>query len=260
MNWLQGEPVKLLPAEKAEVVHFMGCTASYEPELFPMARALMRLWRHLGVDVGLLQDEVCCADPIARLGDEALFEMLAEENRERFLATGAKSIVTTSPHCMNAFRKQYNGLPETLQIMHYTELLETLMTQEKPEFQKTLSYTVTYHDPCYLSKHNEITEPPRNVITMLPGVSIVEMKDHHMDSLCCGAGGGRMYAEVEETDRLANIRVRQALDTGANVLATACPYCHVMLMNAVRDLKVEEKIKVKDVAELVAEAFGIEGQ
>lgn len=258
MKWLEGEEVKLLPSEKADLLFFIGCTTSYEPEIFSLARTLVRLWKYFGLDFGILSEERCCADPVARLGDDALFEALASENKERFLATNARSIVTISPHCMNIFRKQYNGLSESMPVMNYTELLERLLNEKRPKFKRKLSYSVTYHDPCYLSKHNDITEPPRNIIKMLPNVALVEMEDNHQDSLCCGAGGGRMYAEVEETDRLADIRVRQALRTGADVLATACPYCHVMLMNAVRDLGVENKIKVKDVAELLAEAIGLE--
>jgi len=257
MDWLKGEFVKLLPLEKAEVLFFVGCTTSYEPELFSVGRDLIKLWRYFGVDFGLLAEESCCADPIGRLGDKALFDGLANDNKNLFRASGVKSIVTISPHCMNTFIKEYNGLSESLSIAHYTEFLENILKKKEPKFVKSLSYTVTYHDPCYLSKHNGITDPPRNILKMLPGVTLKEMKDFRQNSLCCGAGGGRMYAEVEETDRLANIRVRQALDIGAEVLATACPYCHVMLMNAVRDLGMQEKIKVKDVAELVTEALNI---
>lgn len=255
MPWLAGEPVKLMPQDKAEVLLFVGCTTSYEAELFPLGRALVRLLKHLQVDFGILSEEFCCGDPVCRLGDRTLFETLAEENVERFSQSGARTIVSISPHCMNIFTKEYGGLVESFAIEHYTKFLDDLMNARKPEFKKPLSYKVTYHDPCYLSKHNDTTEPPRSLLNMIPGLSLLEMKDNRKNSLCCGAGGGRMYAEVEETERLANIRLRQALEAGADVLATACPYCHVMLSNAIHDLRLEERIQVLDVAELLAQSF-----
>ncbi len=258
MPWLAQESVTPLPDEKAEVLLFVGCTASYEPDLFPLGRAMIRIMNYLEVDFGVLAEETCCADPVCRIGDKLLFEALAEENQRRFQATGAKTLVTFSPHCMNAFLKDYEGLEDSFVIRHYTEFLLDRLKARKPEFKVSLNRTVTYHDPCYLSKHNNILEPPREILRMIPGVNLLEMKDSRRQSLCCGAGGGRMYAEVEETTRLANIRVGQAMDVGAELLATACPYCHVMLSNAVKDLGLEDKIKVMDVAEILAWSLRIE--
>jgi Fe-S oxidoreductase len=252
MPWIANESVKRIPQEPADTVLFVGCTTSYEPELFPLGRTLIGLLNRLNVDFGILSEESCCGDPVLRLGDRMLFKSLADENLTRFSRSGADTIVTISPHCMNVFKQDYGEMSGSFTIKHYTEFLGSVVKTAKPSFTETLSIKVTYHDPCYLSKHNNITEAPRDLLRMIPGVTLVEMKDNGKNSLCCGAGGGRMYAEMEETDRLANIRIRQALDTEAEVLATSCPYCHVMLANAVRDLGLEEKLKVYDVAELLA--------
>jgi len=257
LKWLGNEKVKRIPKEAATILFFVGCTTCYDPQLFPLGRSLIRLFKELSVDFGILEEEKCCADPVGRLGDPFLFEYLVEENKKRFAASKTKTIVTTSPHCLNTFMKQYGDLSQTVSILHYTQFLEKAVAEKKMKFQHK-SMLVTYHDPCYLGKHNGITDAPRNLIRMLPGVKLVEMKDNRENSICCGAGGGRYYTEVEETDRLANIRVRQALATGAEVLATACPYCHVMFSNAVQDLGVADKLQVKDIAELVAEGAGLD--
>jgi len=249
--------VKRLPGEQAEVLYYVGCTASYEPELHNLARSLVKLFRFLEVDFGVLEEEVCCGDPVRSLGDEFLFQEMIGQNVEKFEASGVKSIVTISPHCFNAFSKKYEGLEEAFQIRHYTEFLASVFEEKKPKFPKELPYTVTYHDPCYLGKHNDIYDAPRELIQAIPGVRLVEMAMSGRDSLCCGGGGGRMYAEVEEERRLADVRLGQALEIGADVVATACPWCHNMLANAVKDLRMEEKIRILDVAELLAEALGL---
>ncbi|MCG7854006.1 MAG: (Fe-S)-binding protein [Methanosarcinaceae archaeon] len=257
LSWLGDMEVKRLPGEQEEVLYYVGCTASYEPELHNLARSLVKLFRFLKVDFGVLEGEVCCGDPVRSLGDEFLFQEMIGQNVEKFKASGVKSIVTISPHCFNAFSKKYEGLEEAFQIRHYTEFLASVFEEKKPKFPKELPYTVTYHDPCYLGKHNDIYDAPRELIQAIPGVELKEMAMNRQDSLCCGGGGGRMYAEVEEERRLADVRLGQALEIGADVVATACPWCHTMLANAVKDLRMEEKIRVLDVAELLAEALGL---
>jgi Fe-S oxidoreductase len=255
LSWVGDLKVKRLPQEKATVLYYVGCTASYEPELHGLARSIVKLLQFLGVDFGVLEAEVCCGDPVITLGDEILFQEMVEQNKEKFKAAGIKTIVTTSPHCFNAFRSKYGELEKHFEIKHYTEFLAEAFKGKKSDFKKRLSHPITYHDPCYLGKHNDIYDPPRQLLKEIPGIELLEMKMARKDSLCCGGGGGRMYAEVEEETRLADVRLGQALEVGAKVITTACPWCHTMLQNAVRDLKMEEKIKVRDIAELLVEAL-----
>jgi len=255
LSWLGEMKVKRLPEARAEVLFYVGCTASYEPELHNLARSLVKLFEYFRVDFGVLQGEVCCGDPVRSLGDSYLFEEMVAQNVDKFKAAGVKRIVTTSPHCFNAFLKKYENLEKDFQVEHYTTYLASLFEERKPALSGKGPVTVTYHDPCYLGKHNDIYDAPRALLRAIPGVDLKEMEMNRQDSLCCGGGGGRMYAEVEEENRLADRRLGQALAIGAEVVATACPWCHNMLANAVKDLGLEGKIKVLDVAELLAEAL-----
>lgn len=257
LDWLRDLQVKKLPKEKADVLFFVGCTTSYEPVLQNLARSLVKLFQFFEVDFGILDEEKCSADTVIRLGDEVLFGELSSKNIEAFKATGAKTIVTTSPHDFNVFVQDYENLKEDFEIKHYTQFFAERLREKSLDFKKEMDTTITYHDPCYLSKHNEILEPPRELIRAVPKANLVEMKMSGIDNLCCGGGGGRMFTEVEEEQRLSDMRVGQALEVEASLVATACPWCHIMLDNAVRDLKVEDKIKVMDVAEILAEAMGL---
>jgi len=255
LSWLKDPDVKRLPDQKAEVLFYVGCTTSYETELHGLAHSLVKLLKFLDVDFGVLASEVCCGDPVRTLGDEFLFEEMKSQNLEKFAASGVKTVVTTSPHCFTTFSQKYGDISDRFEVLHYTEFLVRAFEGKGDRFRKKLNYTVTYHDPCYLGKQNDIYDAPRSLITMIPGVRLVEMKMARANSLCCGGGGGRMYAEVEETQRLAETRVKQAQEVGADVIATACPWCHTMILNGVRDLHVHEKIAVRDVAELLVEAL-----
>jgi Fe-S oxidoreductase len=147
-----------------------------------------------------------------------------------------------------------------LEILHYTQFLATVLKEKRPRFKEGSPRTVTYHDPCYLGKHNEMFDPPRELLTMIPGLRLVEMKMTRDESLCCGGGGGRMFAEVEEEQRLSDMRIGQALETGADVLATACPWCYNMLQTSVQDLHLTDKIRVMDVAEILFESVDMGNQ
>lgn len=255
LNWLGNEPVKKLPKEKAEVLLYVGCTASFEPELHSVARSVLKIMQSLKIDFGILDGEVCCGDPARTMGDEFLFEEMRQKNLEKFEAAGVKTIVTVSPHCFNTYVKHYDKLGERFTVMHYTEFLAKAFAGKTLSFKGRLDETVTYHDPCYLGKHNKDYEAPRQLLNMIPGVRLVEMSMNKANSLCCGGGGGRMYAEVEETERLAETRVKQAQAVGARILATACPWCHMMLLNAVRDMNLQDQLRVADISELLMEAM-----
>ena len=254
LAWGSGLEFKRLPEEKAETLFYVGCTTSYEPELQNVARSLVRIFQHAGVDFGVLAEEKCCADPVDKMGDMFLYQELVEQNEEAFLACGCSRLVTVSPHCFHTFTQSYEQLTAAgMEILHYAMYLEKLLGDGCLRFNDDASpVKITYHDPCYLGKHHDILEAPRNLLRRLPAVELVEMEQHGRDSLCCGGGGGRMFHEVEGNNWLGETRIRQALDVGAGIVATACPWCHVMLDNAAKNLGVDKQLRVLDLAEIVA--------
>jgi Fe-S oxidoreductase len=254
--WVGDLPVKFLSETGgAEYLYFVGCTPSYDPRIQKITQTLVRVLNQAGVDFGILgQEESCCGSEVRRLGEAGLFEMLVEENMELWQGYGVKKIVTTSPHCYNTLKKDYPS--ESLELMHYTELVAHLLEEERLAFTGELNKTVTYHDPCYLGKHNRIFDPPRSILRHIPGLKLVEMDRSREKSLCCEGGGGRMWLEgtnIEE--RLAHQRVQEAIDTGAEILATACPFCVLTLEDAVKIRGLEEQLQVMDIMDLVAQVM-----
>ncbi len=252
--WAKDLSVKSI-SEGAEYLYYVGCTPSYDPRGQQAARALVRVLQHAGVDFGILGDqENCCASEVRRLGEAGLFEMMVEGNSEAFQSLGVGKMFTTSPHCFNTFKNDYpkNGM----QVQHYTQLLAELTAKGAVKFAGKFEKTVTYHDPCYLGKHNGIFDEPRAVLKSIPGVKLAEMDRSREKSLCCEGGGGRMWLEGTNPQvRLAQSRVKEALETGAEILATACPFCLLTLDEAVKHLQAEDKIRVMDIAEIAAEAL-----
>ncbi len=224
LDWSRGMVIKRLPREKAPVLFYVGCTLAYDPALQRLGRNFVTLLNRLNVDFGVMENEVCCGDPALHMGDEALFKELMNQNMDRFREADVKTIVTFSPHCFNTFFSEYPSLREKIQILHYTEFLLRRLKENEKLFAKTQPQRVTYHDPCYLGKRNQMYDPPRQLLKMVPAIELVEMKMNREEALCCGGGGGRMYAEVEEEVKLSHLRVRQAVESGADVLATACPW------------------------------------
>ena len=253
-KWVEDLEVKRM-ADGAEYLYFVGCSPSYDPRVQHVARAIVRLFQQGGVDFGILaEEESCCGSEVRRLGEAGLFEMIAEENQELFKGVGAGKLFTTSPHCFNTFKNDYPG--NGIQVQHYTQVLAGLVEQRALEFSKKVEKTVTYHDPCYLGKHNNIFDEPRDVLRGIPGVKLVEMDRSRQKSLCCEGGGGRMWLEgTNPGTRLAQWRVQEALDNGADILATACPFCLVTLDEAVKHLNAQDRLRVMDVAEIAVQAL-----
>jgi Fe-S oxidoreductase len=237
--------------EGCETLYFVGCIPSYDQRAQSVARALAQALTAAGVDFGTLgTDESCCGNEVRRMGESGLFEMLVEENSELIHSTGVSRIVTTSPHCFNTFKNEY-GLDGT-ETLHYTQFIAKLIEEEKLRFSDKVEKTVTYHDPCFLGKQNHIFDEPRAILQAIPGVKLVEMDRSRERSLCCEGGGGRMWSEgTNLEERLAFQRVQEAADTGAEILAVACPFCLLTLEDAVKVQGLEERLKVMDIMELV---------
>jgi Fe-S oxidoreductase len=259
--WAEGIEPSLEQAKKAaqegcDLLYFVGCIASYDPRVQPVARALMRTFEHAGLDVGSLgTEESCCGNEVRRMGEIGLFEMLVEENGELFRSVGARQVVSTSPHCFNTFKNEY-GLDD-MEAVHYTQLLARLIEQGELTLEGQVDTTVTYHDPCFLGKQNQVYDEPRAILEAIPGVELVEMDRNRERSLCCEGGGGRMWVEgTNLEERLAFQRVQEAAETGADILAVACPFCLLTLEDAVKVQGLDEQLQVMDIMELVDLALG----
>ena len=241
--------------DKAETLYFVCCAASYDPRVQEVARALVSIFNHAGVDFAILgNEESCCGNEIRRLGEEGLFEMLQKQNLELFTRYGVRQIVTTSPHCYNALKNEYEA--SNVEVRHYSQFLAELIEQGKLNFSREMKRRVTYHDPCFLGKQNLIFDEPRFVLRSIPGITLVDFERSRERSLCCEGGGGRQWVDVSNSqERLSDIRINEALELGVEVLATACPFCLLNLEDAVKTLGVAEKIQIKDIAELVSEAI-----
>jgi Fe-S oxidoreductase len=248
--WTNGTEVKAAQ-QGCELLYFVCCTASYDLRVQPVARALVKAFRAADLDFGTLgTEESCCGNEVRRMGEVGLFEMLVEENGELIRSVGASRLVTTSPHCFNTFKNEY-GL-DGIEVLHYTQLVAELIAEGRLSFSGAVDKKVTYHDPCFLGKQNHIFDEPRAILQAIPGVELVEMDRSRERSLCCEGGGGRMWAEgTNLEERLAFQRVQEAADTGAEVLAVACPFCLLTLEDAVKVQGLDEQLRVMDIMELV---------
>ncbi|HET90053.1 MAG TPA: (Fe-S)-binding protein [Chloroflexi bacterium] len=255
--WTDSREVKAAQ-DGCDLLYYIGCTPSYDIRAQPITRALARAFTVAGLDFGTLGiEESCCGNEIRRMGEEGLFEMLVEENGEMIRAVGASRMVTVSPHCFNTFKNEY-GL-DGIDVLHYTQLVAALIEQGKLELANEVNKRVTYHDPCFLGKQNRVYDEPRAILQAIPGVELIEMDRNRERSLCCEGGGGRMWAEgTNLEERLAFQRVQEAADTGAEILAVACPFCLLTLEDAVKVRGLEEQLRVMDIMELVNLSLGEE--
>ncbi len=250
--WADDLGVRVLePGERTDVLFFAGCASAYDDRNRQVAGAVVQLLEAAGVDFAILGEaEGCCGETARRLGHEYLFQVLAEQNIEALSEYSFERIVTACPHCYNTLKHEYPQFGGNFRVQHVTELLA------EPGFALPANGTsemgtVTYHDSCYLGRYNKIYAQPRALLDEA-GVQRVEMKRRRADALCCGGGGGQMWVETDAETRISAVRLADALDAGADVIATACPYCLLMLDDAIRSQGAGEQIRVMDVAEVLA--------
>ena len=254
-DWAKGLPVKTF-TEGMEVLYFPGCYLSYDPRLKKVAAATAKLLNEAGVNFGILgPEEVCCGESIRKTGDEELFKRLARNNIKTFIDHGVKKIVVSSPHCYQTFKNEYPEFRVNFEVLHISQFLAELIRDRRLELKNESGKKVTYHDPCYLGRHNGVYDEPREALAKIPGLELNEMPESRANSLCCGGGGGRIWMETPKAERFCDIRLQQAIDVGAEVLVTACPYCISNFEGSRETLGVTEKIEVKDLTEIVAEAL-----
>ncbi|MFZ0943337.1 MAG: (Fe-S)-binding protein [Syntrophobacteraceae bacterium] len=250
-NWAEGLSVKTF-TEGMEVLYFPGCYLSYDPRLKKVARATANILNRAGIDFGILgPKENCCGESIRKTGDEELFKRLARENIKTFIDYGVKKILVSSPHCYHTFKNEYPEFRVNFEVVHISQYLIELINEGRLEFTTEYGKKVTYHDPCYLGRHNGIYDEPREVLKKVIGLELVEMADVRQDSLCCGGGGGRIWMETPKGLRFSDIRLEQAVEVGAEVLVTSCPYCITNFEDSRLNREDSDVIEIKDITEII---------
>ena len=254
-DWAKGQSVKTF-SEEMEILYFPGCYPSFDPRAKKIATATAKILNAAGVDFGILgEKESCCGESIRKTGDEELFKRLAKENIKTFIDNGVKRILVSSPHCYHTFKNEYPDFRVNFEIVHITEYLLELMNAGRLTLTQPVEKKITYHDPCYLGRHNGIFDPPREILKRVSGLELTEMPDTRIDSLCCGGGGGRVWMETQKGERFGDLRIDQAIDVKAEQLVTACPYCITMFEDSRITMGADEKIAIKDITEIIQEAL-----
>ncbi len=243
--------------KQPEVLFWVGCAGSFDDRAKKITKAFVKLLNKANVSFAVLgTEESCSGDPAKRAGNEFLFQMQAVTNIEVMNAYGIKKVVTACPHCFNTLKNEYPGLGGEYEVVHHTQFLKQLFAEGRMSLEggKFKGKRITYHDPCYLGRANQVYEAPRELLRKLDA-ELVEMKNCKKRGLCCGAGGAQMFKEPEKGDKDVNIeRTEQALETQPDIIAAACPFCNTMMTDGIKNKEKEDSIAVMDITELIAQA------
>jgi Fe-S oxidoreductase len=255
-GWADGLAVKTMAEDSdVDVLLWVGCAGAYDDRNKKVLKAFASLLKKAGVKFSILgTEEQCTGDSARRIGNEYLFQTLAKANIETLNRYKVKKIVTACPHCFNTIKNEYKDFGGNYDVVHHSQFIAQLLSEGKFKPSKGVDQTVTYHDSCYMGRWNNVYEEPRNVLNSLPGTRVIEMKSNHDQSMCCGAGGGRMWMEETIGKRINVTRTEQAIATQANIIAANCPFCMTMLNDGVKSKEMVDKIKVMDIAELMDQA------
>ena len=254
-KWADGLDVKQF-AEGMEFLYSPGCYLSYDPRARKIARATVEILNRAGVKFGILgPQESCCGESIRKTGDEALFKSLARRNIAALVDRGVRKILVSSPHCYHTYTHEYPEFMVHFEVVHIAQLLHTLLADGRLQLKTEYAKTVTWHDPCYLGRHNGVYDEPREALKQVPGLQLGEMAESRKDSFCCGGGGGRIWMETPKAERFSDVRLGQAIAVGAQVLVTACPYCITNFEDSRLNVKNGEAIEVKDITEVIRDAL-----
>ncbi|RFS26284.1 (Fe-S)-binding protein [Chitinophaga silvatica] len=243
--------------ETPEVLFWVGCSGSFDQRAQKITRAFATILEKVGIQFAILgKEESCTGDPARRAGNEFIFQMMAQNNIQLLNMYGVKKIVTACPHCFNILKNEYPALGGNYEVIHHTTFLQSLIDEGKIKMKEGGAFKgkkITYHDSCYLGRANNIYEAPRKVLEVLDA-ELVEMKRCRSKGLCCGAGGAQMFKEEEKGNIRINVeRGKEAVETGASIVASNCPFCMTMLTDGVKEVGKEDEVKVLDIAELIAQ-------
>jgi Fe-S oxidoreductase len=254
-DWANGLSVKPY-AEGMDILYFVGCYLSYDPRMKKVAAATANILKKAGINFGILgAKESCCGESIRKTGDEATFKQLAKDNIKAFIDNGVKKILVSSPHCYHTFKNEYPEFMVNFEVIHITQYLSQLIKEGRIKITGSYGKKITYHDPCYLGRHNNIFDEPRDVLRNIPGLELIEMPDTGKDSLCCGGGGGRIWMDTPKNERFSDLRLMQAEEVGAKALVTACPYCITNFEESRLNLEYDEILEIKDITEIIQEVI-----
>jgi len=242
--------------ESPEILFWVGCAGSFDQRAQRITKAFASILDKIGIKYAILgKEEACTGDPARRSGNEFLFQMMAYNNIQILNGYGIKKIVTTCPHCFNILKNEYPELGGNYEVIHHTTFLQQLIDDGKLKLEGGRNFKgkrITYHDSCYLGRANNIYEAPRKLLELLDA-ELVEMKRCRSKGLCCGAGGAQMWKEEEKGNTRINFeRTEEAINTGSNIIASACPYCNTMLTDGIKNKEKEDIVQVMDIAELIA--------
>ena len=253
-DWITKTGVRVVGMEEeCEVLYFVGCLSSLDVTKQKIAEDVFAILKAAKVDFGVLgEEETCCGDPARVIGDEMTYQMVAKAQAEAITSRKYKVLLVSCPHCFHNLGNEYKSFGHDLQVMHHSQYIQQLIAQGKIKLDGKLAKKVAFHDPCYLGRYQRIFDEPRQVLGAL-GCQQVEFPEAKADNLCCGAGGGHFWMDFEADKRINNIRMEQAMEVGAEVVATGCPFCMQMLVDSVSILDLGEKVEIKDIATLVAD-------
>jgi Fe-S oxidoreductase/nitrate reductase gamma subunit len=252
LEWTAGLDVKKATEEQVDVLYWVGCVASLDDRNRKVAKSLSTILQKAGVSFGVLgPDEKCCGDPLRRTGNEYQYQELAQGNVEFLKELGVKKIVTACPHCYNTLKNDYPQLGGDFEVYHHTQFISELARDGKISLKPTLDGVTTYHDPCYLGRVNRVFDPPREIVDKVKNGRFVELPRNRDEGFCCGGGGGRIWME-EHHGRICHLRMDEAIGVEANTLITACPYCLIMMEDAIKDKEKSASMKALDISEVVA--------
>ncbi|MGB2763441.1 MAG: heterodisulfide reductase-related iron-sulfur binding cluster [Candidatus Aminicenantaceae bacterium] len=258
-DWIKELDVPIISeasGEDIEYLFFVGCIRSYDDRNKKVTIAMVRILNHLGIKFAILGlEEGCCGDPARRLGNEYLYQILAQANIKTFNHYNIKRILTTCPHCYNTLQNEYPQLGFNCKVVHHAEFLQENIQNGRLKLEHSLAKRTTYHDPCYLGRYSGIYNPPREILQSIPSLDLREMRRSRIDSMCCGAGGGWMWMDEKIGKRINIQRLEDALATDPEWITTACPFCVTMFDDAIKDKNMEEDLKIWDLAELVEQAL-----
>ncbi|KPL03697.1 MAG: hypothetical protein AMJ73_05675 [candidate division Zixibacteria bacterium SM1_73] len=256
-DWAKDLKVKIIAEDKnVDFLFWVGCAGSFDERNKKVSRTLVNLLEKASINFGILgTEEMCCGETLRRMGNEYLAQILMQQNIELFNKYGVKKIITYCPHCFNTFKNEYPQFGGNYEVFHHTEFLWDLIEKGKLKLTTSVEMSVVYHDSCYLGRYNNIYDAPRKLLESVEDTRLSEMERKKDRSFCCGAGGGRMWMEETLGKRINQMRVVQAVETNASVLATACPYCLTMLEDGIKEKEMEQMISALDVAELLEKAL-----
>ncbi|NJD22020.1 MAG: 4Fe-4S dicluster domain-containing protein [Melioribacter sp.] len=255
-NWAEGMNIKTMAEDpNTEYLFWVGCAGSFDARYQKVTKSIAKLMQKANIDFRILGvEEKCNGDTARRLGNEYLAQMMMQENVETLNNYGVKKIVTGCPHCYNSLKHEYPQFGGNFEVVHHTELINKLLEDGKIKLKnEEVKSKITYHDSCYLGRYNDIYDSPRSPLKMVKGTELIEMKRNREKGFCCGAGGGRMFLEEKEGTRININRAEEAINTKADTVASACPFCMTMLTDGIKSFEKSDSVKVKDVAEIILE-------